>query len=240
MGLFANVDVSYDQTSGVLAIHGDDGKTGSADELEAPTKVTRCVTMLGVSKPEMISAETTLDGRVLVTVPHEAVAPLAKKKPEQKKLDVRVVSEGQDENNGHKLIACESETLEMERTATMSFAHTGRLENDEYEEKPAFAGFEMMSKKSSEHTAEGSIDKKDRNAGAKDFPSYVERARELKTQKLSRISHRVSEKMHEDFNNFYGRVLEGAMGRGKQPTKGEVLEAIVEHFLAKNDPTAKE
>lgn len=89
MGFYSKVDVSYDKDSCVLTVKGEEGE--GRDKTEA----TRAVTMpCKVIKPEMISAET-LNGCVVVTVPGEAQAPLEEKKLENKKLDVRLVSAGE-------------------------------------------------------------------------------------------------------------------------------------------------
>lgn len=110
MGLFSKVDVSYDKDSGVLTVHGEENGSveGGGEMMEA----TRAVSMpCGVSKPEMISAEA-LDGRVIVTVPHDAQAPVAEKKLENKKLDVRLFAGGQEQK---PLMAGESQGTNKEK-----------------------------------------------------------------------------------------------------------------------------
>lgn len=85
MGMFSKVDVAFDDKSGVLSVHGQEGEGDNLAES------TRAVTVpCAVSNPELLTAETR-DGRVLVVVPHEAQARM-EKKLKNKKLDVHLLS----------------------------------------------------------------------------------------------------------------------------------------------------
>lgn len=97
MGLFDKVDVSYDQTTGLLTVHALE-TGGRAEGGGETTEATRVITMpCGVSKPELVTAEA-IDGRVVVTVPKEAQAPVAEKKVVNQKLEVRLLTGGKEQS----------------------------------------------------------------------------------------------------------------------------------------------
>lgn len=90
MGVYSQIKVSYDDSSGVLTVHGEEADEAGGGVTEA----TRAVTMpCGVAKPELIRAEAR-EGRVLVTVPHEAQAPVSRKTLQDKQLDVHLLKDG--------------------------------------------------------------------------------------------------------------------------------------------------
>lgn len=200
MGFYTQISVSYDKRSGVLTVHGDDGDDEGADarSVNLPES-TRAVAVPGVSKPELILAETEPGGCVVVTVPLEAQAPAARRAARKQRLEVRVVS-GPPAGPFQLLTSPGLPPLARERQLHAA----GEL----LELRPLSPAI----------------------CSAEELAQFAQRAARSNGhgRRSMRLGHRLSEKAHADFNRLCARVQE----ENAELTKAQVLEAVIEYFVA--------